>query len=84
MCIRDSAIGDYREIGPVAMDADIAETDRRAVTGRFVDARPRAIAFLVEIARHIERDRFDKDDDALFLAREPDAFAEHRDGIAAI
>src|SRR3546814_19858442 len=59
------------------MNADIAETDRRAVARCLVNTGPQAIAFFMEVARHIERDRFDEDDDELLLARQPHAFAAH-------
>src|SRR3546814_19737582 len=68
----------------VAMNADIAETDRRAVARCLVNTGPQAIAFFMEVARHIERDRFDEDDDALLLARQPHAFAEHLRRIAPV
>src|SRR3546814_7935044 len=66
------------------MDADIAQPDRGAFAGGFVTAGPQAVAFFVEVAGHIERDRFDEDDDTLFLAREPHAFAEHLRRVAPV
>src|SRR3546814_12884737 len=64
--------------------SDIAQPDRGAFAGGFVNAGPQAVAFFVEVAGHIERDRFDEDDDTLFLAREPHAFAEHLRRVAPV
>ncbi|SBV34885.1 protein of unknown function [uncultured Sphingopyxis sp.] len=78
------AVSDDREVRACAMDADVAEADRRAFAGGFVDARPQPVAFFVEVARHVERDRFDEDDHALLLAREADAFAKHCHSVAPV
>src|SRR3546814_19020677 len=64
--------------------SDIAQPDRGAFAGGFVNAGPQAVAFFVEVAGHIERDRFDDDDDTLFLAREPHAFAENMRRVAPV
>ena len=40
-------------------------------------AHPKAIPLGLEIAHRIERDRLQKNDDPLLLAREPHALAQH-------
>src|SRR3546814_20391801 len=76
------AIGDDGKVGAVAVNANIAEVDRRAIAGGLIHAGPKAVALFVQVARHIERERFDEDDDALFFSHQSHAFAKHLRRIA--
>src|SRR3546814_20958184 len=78
------SIGEEGKGGDVAMNAESAGSGRGAVSRCLVNTGPQSIAVFMEVARHIERDRFDEDDDALLLARQPHAFAGHLRRIAPV
>jgi hypothetical protein len=76
------AVGQDRQMVAMAVHADLAEAD--APVGRRVVAHPQPVLFAMQVAHRIKRDRLDEDTDALFLARQPHAFAQHHRRVGAI
>ena len=70
-------VGDDRKVLAIAFYANLAKPDRR-LARRGIGSGPAAIAGFMQIARHVERDRFDKDHDSLFLAGKAHAFLRRR------